>query len=230
MKVGHFRDLSSLSAKVYYFAAYTGTAASSPAPQDINSPEPEILGPGGVPSDVNVNSMPLPVYPLPSKPFPVQPPPKIPTGFAPVIPLDKSTNKPRHWRTANREIRGIAGGRWFAHSWVGEKDSELATASANAAAAAAILKANMEADKRAGQGSASAGAPHLTPTSISAASSPAKGVVKTKALKTQSVGPSRAASIASDAHASRPPTKMRTMLAGPVSEAGNDSDIAAPVS
>jgi len=208
---------------------YTGTAASSPAPHDANSPEPEMLGPSGVQSDVNINSMPLPVYPLPSKPFPVQPPPKIATGFAPVIPLDKTTNKPRRWRTANREIRGIAGGRWFARSWVGEKDSELATAAANAAAAAAVLKANIEADKRAGAGS---GTPQPPAASISA-TSPLRGVVKPKAPKNQpgtSVGPSRAASIVSDVHAPRPPTKMRTMLAGPASEAGNESDITAPVS
>jgi hypothetical protein len=58
----------------------------------------------------------------------VQPPPKITTGYAPIIPLDRTKTKPRHWRPAHREIRGIAGGRWFARSWVGEKDSELAVA------------------------------------------------------------------------------------------------------
>jgi hypothetical protein len=182
-------------------------------------------GPSAATSDINIGSMPLPIYPLPSKPFPVQPPPKIATGLAPLIPLDKSTNKPRRWRTAQREIRGIAGGRWFARSWVGEKDSELATASANAAAAAAILKANIEADKRAG---ASASAPPLSTSSPS----PVKGLAKPKGPKIQSgvsVGPSRAVSIASDAHAPRPPTKMRTMLVGPASEAGNDSDMTAPV-
>jgi Wiskott-Aldrich syndrome protein len=224
LAISHLEDTGVLS------ETYTGTAASSPAPHDANSPEPEIPGPSASTSDMNINSMPLPIYPLPSKPFPVQPPPKIPTGFAPVIPLDKSTNRPRRWRTAQREIRGIAGGRWFARSWVGEKDSELATASANAAAAAAILKANIEADKRAGLGSTSAGAPLST---VSASSpSPAKGLAKPKGPKIQSgvsLGPSRAASIASDAHAPRPPTKMRTMLVGPSSEAGNDSDMTAPV-
>lgn len=217
-----------LFAKGYHVVAYTGTAASSPAPHDANSPEPEMPGPSAATeSDMNITAMLLPVYPLPSKPFPVQPPPKIATGFAPVIPLDKSTNKPRRWRTARREIRGIAGGRWFARSWVGEKDSEIATASANAAAAAAILKANIEADKRAGQESASAAAPP-PPSSPS----PVKGPAKPKGPTTQSVvsvGPSRAASIASDIHAPRPPTKMRTMLVGPASETGNDSDITAPV-
>jgi hypothetical protein len=33
----------------------------------------------------------------------------------------------RHWREANREIRGIAGGRWFAKTWVGDKESQFAT-------------------------------------------------------------------------------------------------------
>jgi hypothetical protein len=75
----------------------------------------------------NLENVPIPVYPLPTKPFPVQPPPKIPTGFAPPIPLDRSRTKPRHWREANRDIRGIAGGRWFAKTWVGDKESQFAT-------------------------------------------------------------------------------------------------------
>jgi Wiskott-Aldrich syndrome protein len=204
--------------------AYTGTAASSPAPHDANSPEPDLLlGP----VDINLDGIPLPIYPLPSKPFPVQPAPKIGTGLAPVIPLDKSTNKPRRWRTANREIRGIAGGRWFARSWVGDKESELATAAVNAAAAAAILKANHETDKRAALESGLARAIEVPSGSIQS------GKAKPRQIKSQpgpSVNTSRAASIASDAvpHAPRPPTKMRTMLAGPASEAGNDSDMAAP--
>lgn len=162
----------------------------------------------------------------------MQPPPKIPTGLAPLIPLDKSKNKPRRWRTANREIRGIAGGRWFTRSWVGDKESELATAAINAAAAAAILKANYETDKRAALGSVSGAASEL-PSGSMASAPPVKALAKSKVPKAQpgpSAGPSRAASISSDvaAHAPRPPTKMRTMLAGPASEAGNDSDMAAP--
>jgi Wiskott-Aldrich syndrome protein len=58
----------------------------------------------------------------------VQPLPKITTGYAPTTPLDRTKGRPRHWRPAHREIRGVAGGRWFARSWVGEKDSELAMA------------------------------------------------------------------------------------------------------
>lgn len=188
-------------------------------------------------SEVNLDSIALPIYPLPSKPFPVQPPPKIGTGFAPVIPLDKSTNKPRRWRTANREIRGIAGGRWFARSWVGDKDSEVAAAAATAATAAAILKANMEADKRAtGQPSAMMTSLPQLPSLLMAPSA-SKGLPRpTKSLKatpSTSVGPSRAPSIVSEpaSHAPRPPTKMRNMLAAPSSEAEDDSDtVTAPVS
>src|ERR1700685_780547 len=161
-KVGSFHNPYVPVVQLHYWAAYTGTAASSPAPHDANSPEPDLLAP----SDINLDGIALPIYPLPSKPFPVQPPPKIGTGLAPVIPLDKSTNKPRRWRTANREIRGIAGGRWFARSWVGDKESELATAAVNAAAAAAIIKANYETDKRAALGSTPAGASEPTSGSM----------------------------------------------------------------
>ncbi|KAK0233853.1 hypothetical protein IW262DRAFT_1332888 [Armillaria fumosa] len=109
---------------------FTGTAASSPVTTHFaNSPEPE-LGDAPV-EEINIDSLLLPVYPLPTKPFPVQPPPKISTGFAPVMPLDRSGKKVRVWRVANREIRGIAGGRWFAHAWVGEKDSEYAGSKAS---------------------------------------------------------------------------------------------------
>ncbi|KAH9858301.1 Dopey, N-terminal-domain-containing protein [Lenzites betulinus] len=83
-----------------------------------------------------LEGVPLPVYPLPSKPFPVQPPPKIGSGFAPVVPLDKSGKAVRRWRQVNREVRGIAGGRWFVKNWVGEKESEFAAAIAASQAAA----------------------------------------------------------------------------------------------
>lgn len=85
--------------------------------------------------DVNLDGVPLPTYPLPSRPFPVHPPPKIGSGFAPIIPLDKSGKHVRHWRQAQREIRGIAGGRWFTKAWVGEKESQYATAAAAVTAA-----------------------------------------------------------------------------------------------
>ncbi|KAF9654142.1 hypothetical protein BDM02DRAFT_3152598 [Thelephora ganbajun] len=79
----------------------------------------------------NLDGVPCPVYPLPSKPFPVLPPVKIATGFAANLPLDNNHAQARHWRLAKREIRGIAGGRWFAQSWVGDKESAYATSVAN---------------------------------------------------------------------------------------------------
>ncbi|KAI0778684.1 hypothetical protein BD413DRAFT_510993 [Trametes elegans] len=119
--------------------AYAGTAPSSPTPHD-GSPEPDIPLASLIAHPVHVEEpplegIPLPVYPLPSKPFPVQPPPKIGTGFASGILLDKSGKPVRRWRQANREVRGIAGGRWFVKSWVGEKESEFATALAASQAA-----------------------------------------------------------------------------------------------
>jgi len=114
----------------------SGTAVSSPVTgnlekQQLASPEPgqiTLSSPAAEPvEEANLENIPLPVYPLPTKVFLVQAPPKIPTGFTLPFTLDKSGKKVRHWRTANREIRGIAGGRWFARSWVGNKDSEYAT-------------------------------------------------------------------------------------------------------
>jgi hypothetical protein len=125
---------------------HTGTVPSSPAPHvDARTPEPEPESaplPDAGTSSVfatsaiepttltleDIEGVPHPRYPLPTKPFQVQPPPKITSGYAPIIPLDRTKGKPRHWRMAHREIRGIAGGRWFARSWVGDKDSELAVA------------------------------------------------------------------------------------------------------
>lgn len=54
------------------------------------------------------------------------PPPKLSSGLAPSITLDKSGKQVRHWRTALREIKGIGGGRWFARTWVGHKESPFA--------------------------------------------------------------------------------------------------------
>lgn len=117
--------------------AFTGTAPSSPVvrepsldPMDVPGPPP-ISVPTPSNQDENLEGVPCPVYPLPSKPFPVLPPVKITTGFATNLPLDKNQTQVRHWRLAKREIRGIAGGRWFAQSWVGEKDSAYATSVAN---------------------------------------------------------------------------------------------------
>jgi len=63
-------------------------------------------------------NVPVPLYPLPSRSFPVQPPPKIPTGYAPSHPIDTKHFPTRKWAIMQREIRGIAGGRWFARTWV----------------------------------------------------------------------------------------------------------------
>jgi Wiskott-Aldrich syndrome protein len=76
----------------------------------------------------DIEGVPHPRYPLPTKPFQVQPAPKITSGYAPTTPLDRTKGKSRRWRPAHREIRGIAGGRWFARTWVGERDSEFAIA------------------------------------------------------------------------------------------------------
>jgi len=121
--------------------------------------------------------------------------------------------------TANREIRGIAGGRWFTRSWVGDKESELATAAVNAAAAAAILKANFETDKRAALSSTTAHTPEL-PSGINTASDTCEGCGQTEVAKSQpgaSAVTSRAASIVSDVapHAPRPPTKNADHVSWP---------------
>lgn len=172
----------------------------SPDAGEAEQPQPPI--PEG-PAEIS----PLPVYPLPSKPFPVQPPPKIGTGFASTLPLDRSGIKARRWRVANREIRGIAGGRWFARSWVGDKESELA-------AAAAAAK-HAEGDKIA------------VPKAVTSISAPGGKSGRAKAPRGSagiSAAPSRSESIVPDLHPTKAPTKMRNVVAGPASEAGHESD------
>lgn len=129
----------------------TPTVASSPVTATMDLPEPGTpeLEPAHVnsvvppiPDDIQLEGLAQPQYPLPTKPFPVQPPPKIPTGLAPIIPLDKTQKRVRHWRPAQREIRGIAGGRWFARAWAGEKESEFAAALVAAAAQNKVLEDN----------------------------------------------------------------------------------------
>lgn len=194
--------------------SYAGTAPSSPLPltreggsehEDAeNAPPPQVEG--------TTEIAPLPVYPLPSKPFPVQPPPKIGAGFAPMLPVDRSGNKIRRWRTANREIRGIAGGRWFARSWVGDKESEYA----DATTAAAASHKNGDSDKITTlKGGGSISAPLL-----------GKGSSKSKAARAMSgisAAPSRAGSIIADHHPVKAPSKMRNIVAGPASEESNDA-------
>ncbi|GLB43531.1 hypothetical protein LshimejAT787_1400430 [Lyophyllum shimeji] len=199
--------------------SYTGTAASSPVTVhfEANSPEPE-PEPGGssipLTEETNLENVPLPQYPLPTKPFPVQPAPKISTGFAPMLPLDRSGKKVRHWRVAQREIRGIAGGRWFARSWVGEKESEFASHS-----------------KHADEKAPSLTIPRLAAVSVSApvaGKGSGKGKAKAMSSLAASAAPSRSGSSIPDVPTTtaHPPTKMRTII-GPPSE-GGDSDMAAP--
>ena len=136
VKVGHILPhqdhLTNVSA-----ATFTGTAPSSPTireasldPVDVPGP-PAITAPTLSNQEESLDGVPCPIYPLPSKPFPVLPSVKIATGFAVNLPLDKNHAPVRHWRPAKREVRGIAGGRWFAQSWVGGKDSAYATSVAN---------------------------------------------------------------------------------------------------
>jgi Wiskott-Aldrich syndrome protein len=132
-----------------------------------------------------------------------------------MLPLDRSGNKIRRWRTANREIRGIAGGRWFARTWVGDKESEYANATA---AAAAASHKNGDTDKiTTPKGGGSISAPLL-----------GKGSNKSKvarAMSGVSAAPSRAGSIIADHHPVKAPSKMRNIVAGPASEEGNDAPV-----
>jgi len=66
-----------------------------------------------------------PTHPLSTRPFPVQPIPKTSSAYASSGPLERSTRKPRKWRVVHREIKTIAGGRWIARTWTGDKESEL---------------------------------------------------------------------------------------------------------
>ncbi|PPQ69442.1 hypothetical protein CVT25_004834 [Psilocybe cyanescens] len=213
--------------------SYAGTAASSPvtAQFEQNSPEPENIAassphPASAPliDEPNLENVPIPVYPLPTKPFPVQPPQKIVSGFAPLLPLDRSNKKVRHWREANREIRGIAGGRWLARSWVGDKESEYSShVAATNQAKTGDEKANTVA------------IPKLSSVSISApASSKALNKLKVSSKSGSTVtsaNPSRATSAIPEPQGIpitstvRAPTKMRILQLAPSSE-GGDSDMA----
>lgn len=194
---------------------HTITAPSSPFLHDVHeggqSPDVEEPQQRQPPTPEGLaETPPLPVYPLPSKPFPVQPPPKISTGFAPMLPLDRTGSKVRRWRIANREIRGIAGGRWFTRAWVGDKESEFA--------AAVTLMSGKLAD----------GDKISIPKSATSASALGKAG-KARASRTSagiSSAPSRADSIVSELHPTKAPTKMRNVVVGPASEAGNESDAA----
>lgn len=161
--------------------------------------------------DIKLDSVPVPIYPLPTKPFSVLPPAKIGTGFAPVVPLDRSNAKVRHWRIVNREVRGIAGGRWFAKAWIGDKESEYAAVSAPSPApivSAAPSGTRSPADAAA---AAAIGLP-ANPFAHHRVSSKKKILSASAAA---SSGPSRSGSQAPDAHVVRAPSKMRTSVVAP---------------
>lgn len=150
---------------------------------------------------MSLENVPIPVYPLPAKPFPVQPPTKMNTGAAPTIPLDKSGKKVRHWRLAHREIRGIAGGRWFTRTWVGDKESQFAVAMAAAAREEDRLGKSLSAPvggKGSGKGKGSKNASSLA-ASASASAAPSRDA---------SLGPDLPVSMSTV----RAPTKMRITL------------------
>ncbi|KAG9313950.1 hypothetical protein JVU11DRAFT_4724 [Chiua virens] len=189
---------------------HTITAPSSPFPVSRGpSPEPEEAEPPPPPAPAPETEQPGETTPLP-----LPPPPKIGTGFAPVQPLDRTGAKARQWRIANREIRGIAGGRWFARSWVGDKESDFANALATAATNAKVT----ESDKVA------------VPKAVTSISAPALGKAgKSKAARGSagiSAAPSRSGSIVPDheLHTPKAPTKMRNIITGPASEAGEAGD------
>jgi hypothetical protein len=174
-----------------WLLGYAGTAASSPVTihLDLPSPSPSLPAEASQASAI-LDGIPYPVYPLPTKPFPVQPPPKIGTGFAPVIPLDKTTARVRHWRIARREIKGAAGGRWFARAWVGDKESDFATAKAREAEAEKD-KPNEKPEK------AQAGGTGGAAKSSGSTAGKKRG---SKATPAPSAVPSRASSVATDTY------------------------------
>lgn len=126
--------------------AFGGTAASSPMMRpELDTPDIEPIalesstGPvHAATANITTNgasdgapfldpSAPIPVYRLPAKPFLVQPLPKVAAGFAPMLTVDRNRAPVRRWRTAQRAIRGIAGGQWFVKTWIGEKESPYAS-------------------------------------------------------------------------------------------------------
>ena len=171
----------------------------------------------------DLNDQAIPIYPLPSKPFLVQPLPKIGSGFAPTIPLDKSKTPVRHWRKAQREIRGIAGGRWLVGTWVGDKDSEYAT------------KNQLERDRAKDAKDRASGV--IPSPSVALPKLPAPPVVpslKGPLLKAKlgamdgggsTAASSRSASVVPETHAARPQSKMRQLVAGPESTDENAPNI-----
>ncbi|TDL20874.1 hypothetical protein BD410DRAFT_899171 [Rickenella mellea] len=224
--------------------AFGGTAPSSPLMRDVHTPEYDSISADPhlpLMDDQNMDAVPMPIYPLPAKPFFVQPLPKFPTGFAPSLPLDKTSAKVRHWRQAHREIRGIAGGRWFTKTWVGEKDSEFAIASSAASALALQNQqaAAAEKGKEKEKPSSAAGTPGPVtlpklPGGAMAISAGTKKAAKSKLAKTDggsTAASSRSASVVPDIHIVRPPqvSKMRNIVAGP-DDSNEVDNVATPLS
>ncbi|KZV67614.1 hypothetical protein PENSPDRAFT_46815 [Peniophora sp. CONT] len=102
--------------------------APSPAPTSptLTAAPLPVPGEGGPSAAELLEGVPVPRYPLPTRPFAVKPPPKIAANtWASNPPLDRTKLPTRRWRPVQREIRGIAGGRWFAKSWAGGERSPL---------------------------------------------------------------------------------------------------------
>lgn len=123
---------------------------------------------------------------------------------------------------AHREIRGIAGGRWFVRSWVGDKDSEYAASVA------------AKESEKASNGSTSL-PKSLSSTSLSAPPLGRSGKkAKGASSLTASAAPSRDGSVIPDAITTaipvtstvRAPTKMRIqqLPEEPQSDAAMDTD------
>ena len=130
-----------------------------------------------------------------------------------MVPLDKSRKRARHWREANREIRGIAGGRWLTRTWVGDKESDLAT----------HLAAKSVDDKLAGVALSKTSSHPLSAVATSKAMSKLKATSKSGSVA-NSTSPSRAQSVVPDAvghpvtSTVRAPTKMRISQRAPESD------------
>ncbi|VDB90226.1 unnamed protein product [Peniophora sp. CBMAI 1063] len=102
--------------------------APSPAPTSpaLTAAPLPVPGEGGPSAAELLEGVPIPRYPLPTRPFAVKPPGKLLANtWASNPPLDRTKLPARRWRLVQREIRGIAGGRWFAKSWAGGERSPL---------------------------------------------------------------------------------------------------------
>lgn len=202
-------------------------------PHEEHSPEPfeihsaSLLVPPPVDIDMNLEGIPIPVYPLPTKPFPVQPPPKIATGIAAPTVLDKSGKPVRRWRQANREIRGIAGGRWFTRAWIGDKESEFANAQAAASVAFQnATQAMLHERDPMGVGLGGVLLPSLSAISLpGTGKSTPRGKAAKAALGHVTAQSSRAASIVPESISAQFPPAKKQRLHAPVPTPGIDTPL-----